>query len=239
MPTTRPNPVILALDLGTTEDVRRIIALTRAHVAIYKLGLELFVRFGPGIVAAVRSLDALIMLDLKLHDIPNTVKRATRNAAALGVEMLTIHASGGAAMMRAAREAVDDYRKESGSRGPKLLGVTVLTSLDQQALSTELGVGRPVQDQVVALAVLARESGLDGVVASPREIGPVRSVCGPGFLIVTPGIRPAGTAAGDQKRTLTPHEAVAAGADYIVVGRPVLDAADPLAVLTAIHKELA
>jgi len=239
MPTTRPTPVILALDLGTTEDVRRIIALTRAHVAIYKLGLELFVRFGPGIVAAVRSLDALIMLDLKLHDIPNTVKRATRNAAALGVEMLTIHASGGAAMMRAAREAVDDYRKESGSRGPKLLGVTVLTSLDQQALSTELGVGRPVQDQVVALAVLARESGLDGVVASPREIGPVRSVCGPGFLIVTPGIRPAGTAAGDQKRTLTPHEAVAAGADYIVVGRPVLDAADPLAVLTAIHKELA
>ena len=239
MPTTRPNPVILALDLGTTEDVRRIIALTRAHVAIYKVGLELFVRFGPGIVAAVRSLDALIMLDLKLHDIPNTVKRATRNAAALGVEMLTIHASGGAAMMRAAREAVDDYRKESGSRGPKLLGVTVLTSLDQQALSTELGVGRPVQDQVVALAALARESGLDGVVASPREIGPVRSVCGPGFLIVTPGIRPAGAAAGDQKRTLTPHEAVAAGADYIVVGRPVLDAADPLAVLTAIHKEFA
>jgi orotidine-5'-phosphate decarboxylase len=232
------NPIILALDLSDADQMKQVAQLTQPHVGMFKLGLELFVRFGPAIVADLRQRNCPIMLDLKLHDIPNTVKKATRNAAVLGVDLLTIHASGGSAMMRAAREGVAEFEKETGAKGPKLLGVTVLTSIDDKVLADELGVTRTAEKQVAALARLAKESGLDGVVASPREITQVRTACGPGFLIVTPGIRPAGAAMGDQKRTLTPREAVSAGADYIVVGRPVLDAADPLAVLAAIHKDL-
>ncbi len=232
------NPIILALDLSDADQMKRTAVMTQPLVGAFKLGLEMFVRFGPTIVTDLRQHGCPVMLDLKLHDIPNTVKRAARNAAVLGADLLTIHASGGAAMMRAAREGVAEFEKETGGKGPRLLGVTVLTSLDERALADELGVTRGVQEQVVALARLAKDAGLDGVVASPREIGPVRAACGAGFLIVTPGIRPAGAAAGDQKRTLTPREAVESGADYIVVGRPVLEATDPLAVLRAIHQEL-
>ena len=232
------NPLILALDLSDADQMKQIAQLTQPHVGVFKLGLEMFVRFGPAIVTELRQRNCPIMLDLKLHDIPNTVKKAARNAAVLGTDLLTIHASGGSAMMRAAREGVTEFEQQTGSKGPKLLGVTVLTSIDEQVLAHELGVTRTVQEQVAALSCLAKEAGLDGVVASPQEIMHVRLACGPDFLVVTPGIRPAGAAMGDQKRTLTPREAINAGADYIVVGRPVLEAADPLAVLAAIQEEL-
>ena len=232
------NPLILALDLSDADQMKRIAQLTQPYVGVFKLGLEMFVRFGPAIVTDLRQRNCPIMLDLKLHDIPNTVKKAARNAAVLGADLLTLHASGGSAMMRAAREGVTEFEQETGTRGPRLLGVTVLTSIDEQALADELGVTRTVKEHVTALACLAREAGLDGVVASPREIVQVRVACGADFLVVTPGIRPTGAALGDQKRTLTPREAINAGADYIVIGRPVLEAADPCAVLATIHKEL-
>lgn len=232
------NPIILALDLSDSVQMTRIAQLTQPYVGAFKLGLEMFVRFGPSIVTDLRRLACPIMLDLKLHDIPNTVKRAARNAAVLGADLLTIHASGGTAMMRAAREGIAEFEQESGGQGPRLLGVTVLTSIDELALANELGVSRSLHDQVVALACMAKEAGLDGVVASPREIMPVRLACGASFLVVTPGIRPSGSQMDDQKRTLTPVEAINAGADYIVIGRPVIEAADPLAVLASINQEL-
>lgn len=231
------NPVIVALDVSGREEMRRWVERLVGHTGMLKIGLELFVRYGPDVVRDVQERGGRIMLDLKLHDIPNTVQRAVRNAADLGVELLTLHASGGAAMLRAAHEAVKRYEDERGARGPRLLAVTVLTSLDEAVLREELGVQRTVREQVEALARQAQAAGCDGVVASAQEIKVIREVCGPEFLIVTPGIRPAGTAHGDQKRVCTPAEAMMAGADYIVLGRPVLEAAEPIAVLQQVVEE--
>jgi orotidine-5'-phosphate decarboxylase len=178
------------------------------------------------------------MLDLKLHDIPNTVKHAARNAAKLGVDFLTIHTTGGIAMMQAAKEGVLDGARESGTSPTQLLGITVLTSLDQDVLSNELGVNRSVQDQVVALAENAHAAGLDGVVSSPQEVPAIREACGNEFLVVTPGIRLATSSRDDQKRVTTPKDAIDSGASFIVIGRAVTKVDNPIGVLKGIVADL-
>jgi orotidine-5'-phosphate decarboxylase len=182
----------------------------------------------------VRKRGGRVFLDLKYHDIPATVAGAVAAAARLGVGLLTVHASGGAAMLRAAAAAA----REAGDARPRIVAVTVLTSLDRAALHRELGVPIAVEGHAANLALLARDAGCDGVVASPREAARLRALLGPGALIVTPGIRPAGGAAHDQARTATPATAVRAGADYLVVGRPVTEAADPAAAAAAMLAEI-
>ena len=201
-----------------------------------KVGKQLFVAAGPALVRSLVESGRRVFLDLKFHDIPNTVAGATREAVKLGAAFVDVHASGGREMMRAAADAAGDEASKRGTARPRMLAVTVLTSLDEHALR-ETGVGATVEDQVLRLASLARESGMDGVVASPREIAALRKEFGGGFLIVTPGIR-AAEARDDQKRTLTAREAIRAGADYLVVGRPVIAAADPAAALAALVAEI-
>ncbi|MBR5946817.1 orotidine-5'-phosphate decarboxylase [bacterium] len=227
------NPVITALDVSDREAMRALIRELAPYGGIFKLGLEMFVGFGPEVVREVIEGGGKVMLDLKLHDIPNTVKKAAKNAGLLGAELLTVQASGGSAMLKAAVEGI----KEAGSK-TKVLAVTVLTSIDEETLNNELGVGKSVLDQVKSLAMLARESGVDGVVCSPKEITAIRECCGPDFLIVTPGTRPKGSAVGDQKRIKTPAEAINDGANYIVVGRPITEAASPAGAMEAILKEI-
>ncbi len=218
------NRVIVALDVpalaATVELAKRI----GPHVGAVKIGSQLFTAEGPRAVAAMRELGLRVFLDLKFHDIPNPVAGAVRAAGGLGVWMLNVHASGGGTMLAAAVEAA---RAEPGRR-PLVLGVTVLTSLDEGSLRETLGTARSLREQVRHLAQACRTAGLDGVVASPQEIGDIRAVCGRGFLIVTPGVRPAEAARDDQRRVMTPAEAVQAGADYVVIGRPILMAPDPI-----------
>lgn len=197
-----------------------------------KVGKELFTRCGPGVVEKLGDQGFDVFLDLKFHDIPNTVARACAVAADLGVWMLNVHASGGSAMLNAAREAVD-----AAARKPLLIAVTVLTSLSEQDLR-DIGVASTADEQVTRLATLARDAGLDGVVCSAREAVQLRRSCGAGFTLVTPGIRPAGSGSDDQKRIMTPAEAIHAGSDYLVIGRPVTRAADPLQALIAMEEEV-
>jgi len=205
------------------------------HVGWLKLGLEAFTAFGPDLVGEVTELGARVFLDLKLHDIPNTVRRAAANCAATGAAMFNVHASGGRSMLEA---AVEGAAEGSGDRPPKVLAVTVLTSLDRTAVG-ELGLDRDPDELVVRWARLAKDVGLDGVVASAREARAVRRACGPDFLIVTPGIRPSWSATGDQKRIMTPGEAAAAGADILVVGRPITGAESPGSAARLVLDELA
>jgi len=218
--------LIVAADLSTRDEILRLADELHGVAGVLKIGLQAFVANGPALVREVVARGERVFLDLKIHDIPNTAKHAVREAAALGAAMLTVHTTGGDAMLRA-------------SADPSLLvlGVTILTSMDEQELAGVGIVGTPL-DAVVRLASLAREAGLRGVVASPLEIAAIRAACGGDFVIVTPGIRPAGSDAGDQKRTLTPREAIAAGADYIVVGRPITSAHDRRAAAQRIVDEL-
>jgi orotidine-5'-phosphate decarboxylase len=203
----------------------------------YKVGLELFTRSGPPVVRRLVEEGRHVFLDLKLHDIPNTVAGATRAAAAMGVRLLTLHASGGEAMLRAAAEAVRAENERSGN-DTRLLAITVLTSLDDASLASIMGQGSDVEQAVGRLAGLARESGVHGVVSSVAECRAVKLACGPDFLVVTPGIRLAGEGAQDQKRVATPAVAKAAGADFLVVGRSITQAADPKAALERFRTEL-
>lgn len=223
------NPIYCALDVPTRDAAAALTKRLGTAVGGLKLGLEFFCGQGPDGVRALAATGLPVFLDLKLHDIPNTVASAIRALAPLGVSLVNVHAGGGPAMMRAAADAA----AEAGETRPKVLAVTVLTSLDAADLDA-VGVSSTPRDQVLRLATLARASGLDGVVCSAQEIAAVRAACGPDFLIVVPGIRPAGSAAGDQKRMATPEQAMADGADILVIGRPITGAEDPQAAARAI-----
>jgi orotidine-5'-phosphate decarboxylase len=225
--------LIVALDLSSTAEVEETVERLGDAVGFYKIGLELFSAEGPEVVRAVKRRGKKVFLDLKLHDIPRTVERAVLAAAALGVDLMTIHAAGGRAMIRAAADAA----ARCGAGAPKILAVTVLTSLDQSDLD-DLGVARAPAQQVEALGALALANGADGIVCSPVEAARMRAVLGAGALLCTPGVRPAGTDAGDQKRIATPAAAVADGSTHLVVGRPILQAADPRAAALAIAAEM-
>jgi orotidine-5'-phosphate decarboxylase len=233
------NRILVALDVDSSAKALALADTLRGTVAGYKIGKQLFTAEGPEVVRTLTARGDRVFLDLKFHDIPNTVAGAVRSAMATGAWMVNVHASGGSAMMRAAAQAAHDTAAKTGAARPLVIGVTVLTSMDEAALA-EVGTTRPVIEQVVHLARLAKAAGLDGVVASPQEIAAIRTACGPDFHIVTPGIRPAGQAGtDDQARTLTPKEAVAAGATYLVIGRPITAAADPRAAAEAIAAETA
>ena len=224
-----PERIIVALDLPTAAAALALIARLSPHPGLFKIGLQLFIAAGPQIVRDVRERGGRIFLDLKLHDIPNTVGRAVESAGSLGVEMLTLHLGGGGAMIQAAAAAAPAEML--------LLGVTVLTSSDQSTLR-QVGVDLPLPEQVLRLAALGVENGLGGVVASPLEIAALRAAHGAKLKIVTPGIRPQGAAAHDQKRALTPAEALQAGADFLVIGRPITGATDPRAALEQILSDV-
>ena len=225
--------LIVALDVASTAEVEQLVDRLGDSVSFYKIGLELFSAEGPDVVKAVKSRGKKVFLDLKLHDIPRTVERAVKSGAALGVDLMTIHAVGGKAMIRAAKDAA----LSCGSSAPKILPVTVLTSLDQTDLG-ELGVSREMKAHVEALGRLACENGADGIVCSPKEVANMRAALGPNALLVTPGVRPAGADMGDQKRVATPGQAVQDGSTHLVVGRPILEAADPCAAARAIAAEM-
>ncbi len=230
---TPANPVFCALD---TTDVSKALAWAKAikpYVGGLKIGMEFFNANGPQGTAKVAEVGLPIFLDLKLHDIPNTVAGGIRALLPLGIAITNIHAAGGPAMMRAAA----DEAAKAGAKRPKIIGVTMLTSLDASDL-TATGVTGTALEHVVRLAKLAQASGLDGVVCSAHEIEPLRRACGPDFMLIVPGIRPAGTTLADQKRVMTPREAFALGATIIVIGRPITEAADPAAAARAIRDEL-
>ena len=231
--------VLLALDVATLTDAAALLDRLEGTLSGCKIGNQLFTAAGPAAVEAARKRGYRVFLDLKFHDIPNTVAGAVREATRLGVFMLNVHAGGGLAMMRAAAESATHAAREFGIPRPVCLGVTVLTSLDRRALEVELGVASAVPAQVLHLARLGHEAGLDGCVASPQEIGLLRRNLGKGFVIVTPGIRGGGVAPDDQVRTATPAAAIRAGADYLVVGRPITSAPDPVAAARAILAECA
>jgi orotidine-5'-phosphate decarboxylase len=225
--------IIVALDLPSSEAALDLVDQIGEAVDFYKVGSPLFTRAGPSFVQSLRERGKRVFLDLKYHDIPSTVANAVEAAAELEVELITLHASGGEAMMRAARKA-------AGDEGPRLLGVTILTSFTavdvEQVWNKEI---LSVRDEVARLAALAVAAGLDGVVTSPLEVESLKRRHGAGFIVVTPGIRPAGDRLGDQARTATPAEAARAGSDYLVIGRPVLDAVEPLAVISVVRREIA
>jgi orotidine-5'-phosphate decarboxylase len=222
----RVNEILVALDVDTATQARALADRLRGAVGGFKIGKQLFTACGPAIVEELARRGDRVFLDLKFHDIPNTVAGAVAAATRLGVWMVNVHASGGSAMMRAARTAARAEAARMSAPAPIVIGVTVLTSMDSSAL-VEVGIGASMAAQVERLALLAQNAGLDGVVASPREIALIRAACGASFAIVTPGIRAAGDDHGDQHRTATAAEALAAGASYLVIGRPITGAADP------------
>lgn len=225
--------LIVALDVPSASDIVPIVSELPEEVQWYKVGLELFCAEGPRALAPLAERGCSIFLDLKLHDIPRTVARSVTSAAQHGAGLLTLHAAGGRAMIAAAAEAA----RTAGRAAPKLLAVTVLTSLDQKDLH-EIGVTRPPSEQVLALARMAVEAGADGLVCSAHEVASLRAALGPEPLLVTPGIRMPGEAVGDQKRVATPAAAVRGGASHLVVGRPILEALDPAAAARLILADM-
>jgi len=230
--------LIIALDVSDTREAMDIVNMLGDFSSVFKVGFELFVSAGPKIVDDIHKRGKKVFLDLKFHDIPNTVTKAAIAAARLNVYMFNVHASGGFDMMRRCSESVSDVCLKENIRKPKIIGVTVLTSVDDKILKNEFFVSHGVKAQVKHLAHLAKEAGLDGVVASPQEISMIKKQCGNDFLVVTPGIRPSWVAPDDQKRTATPKEALKSGADYIVMGRGILKQEDPIKALELISLEI-
>jgi orotidine-5'-phosphate decarboxylase len=235
---TARRRLVLPLDVDSVREAGRLVRLLSAEVGLFKVGKQLFMHAGPDVVRRIHRRGGEVFLDLKFHDIPQTVALAGVEAARLGVRIFNVHAAGGAAMMATTAVAVRDVCRRERLRRPVMLAVTVLTSLADEDLHA-VGVPDTAAKQVVRLARLAKASGMDGVVASPREIGAIRRACGQDFVILTPGIRQAGDDRGDQKRVETPEAATRAGADYLVVGRPIRDAEHPVAAARAIVAAMA
>jgi orotidine-5'-phosphate decarboxylase len=229
--------LIVALDVDNLEQAKDLVRLLAPEVGMFKIGKQLFTHAGPQAVRLIQDLGGEIFLDLKFHDIPNTVAKAAIEATRLGVRMFNVHASGSLEMMRTTVKEVERVSRQQKLRRPIMLAVTVLTSLGQEDLQ-RVGVERKVADQVVRLALLTKQAGMDGVVASSHEVSDIRAACGRQFVIVTPGIRPAEANRDDQQRVMTPHDAVRAGVDYIVVGRPILESKDPVKAARAIVAEM-
>lgn len=225
--------IIVALDFPSDQEALTLTARLDPRQCRLKVGKEMFTRYGPALVEKLQHAGFSVFLDLKFHDIPNTVAGACRSAAELGVWMVNVHCLGGRKMMSEAAEALAKVRQP-----PLLIGVTILTSMGEEDIA-EVGIGGPIAQRVLGLARLARDSGLNGIVCSPLEIEPVRAALGREFRLVTPGIRPAAAGSDDQKRIMTPARAVSAGASYLVIGRPITQAADPLQALQAINEEIA
>lgn len=232
------DKLILALDVQDRDQAVELVGKFSPHVDIFKVGLELHTAAGPSVIREIQKRGKKVFLDLKFHDIPNTVARAAVTAARLGVFMLDIHTSGGLEMMQRCRDDVVNVCLKENLTKPRILGITVLTSISEEVLRNEMGLQHGVATQVRHLAGLALEAGLDGVVASAQEASMIRGQCGRGFLIVTPGIRPSWTSVDDQKRTMTPLEAVNQGADYLVMGRAILNHPDPEQAIALIRAEL-
>ena len=226
--------ICLALDVSTRPEALELVRALHDRTGMFKIGMQLFTAEGPSLVREIIEIGGRVFLDLKFHDIPNTVRNAAIEAAKLGVSMMTIHTVGGTEMMRT---VASELRSKFGRAKPLVVGVTVLTSLDDRSLA-ETGVLSGADAQVLRMAQLAESCGLDGVVCSPREIQRIREALAPDFKIVTPGIRMPGQSSDDQQRTATPHEAISAGADYIVVGRAVTHAANPRAALESLIQAL-
>ena len=230
--------LVLALDVDDFSSAENLVGLLKDYVGVFKVGSQLFTSEGTKIIDMITKAKARVFLDLKFHDIPNTVKGAAESATKLGVYMFNVHASGGYEMMKAAADAAIETSIKLGIKKPLILGVTVLTSINQEILEKEVGVNKAVKEHVVHLAKLAKSAGLDGVVASPHEIKDIRDACGKNFIILTPGIRPVGQELNDQKRIMTPKQALEQGADFIVIGRPIRNAENPVEAAKNIIKEM-
>lgn len=236
-PSSMRERLIVALDLDDVDKVKALVRLLAGEVGMFKVGKQLFTHAGPAVVKLIHEMGGEVFLDLKFHDIPSTVAKAAIEATRLGVKMFNVHASGSLGMMRQTVREVSRVCRQEMLRRPIMLAVTVLTSLNKSDLE-KVGVDGEVADQVVRLALLTREAGMDGVVASPHEAMGIRTACGRRFIIVSPGIRPQRGRRNDQRRVMTPGEAVRAGVDYIVVGRPIMEAKDPLAAVREIISEM-
>ena len=231
------NRLIVALDFHTLEDVKTLVEELGDSVSYYKVGMELFYSAGPQVITYLKEKNKNIFLDLKLHDIPNTVGEGLCSLMRLGADIVNVHASGGFTMMKTAAEKLHALAEKQGVPCPKIIAVTILTSINEEDWAG-LGMECEIRQQVVRLAKMTKEAGLDGVVASPQEASAIREACGPDFMIVTPGVRPAGAAINDQSRIATPASALTNGASHLVVGRPIRAAEDPKAEALAIIKEM-
>lgn len=229
---TLAERLIVALDINSLEEAENLVARLIPEVNIFKVGLGLFTLYGPAAAKMVKDKGGKVFLDLKFHDIPNTVASAVKSASDLGVFILNVHTLGGSEMMRKAAEAVKGLPER-----PLILGVTVLTSMGRKAIG-EVGIKKSVEEEVLNLATMAKDAGLDGVVASPQETSAIRKKLGDDFIIVTPGVRPEWAARGDQKRIATPSSAIKDGADYIVVGRPIIESDNPVEAARKVIEEM-
>jgi len=231
------DKIIFALDVEHFTEAQRWVKLLKDHVGIFKVGKQLFTHAGPKVIHMILQKGQKVFLDLKYHDIPNTVAKAGEEATKLNVSMFNLHALGGFEMMKKTVDLSRATAKSLGVTKPLILAVTILTSMDENALK-EVGVQGSIQEEVGRLASLASKAGVDGVIASPQEIGIIRERCGEKFVIVTPGIRAPSDKKDDQKRTLTPREAVSAGANYLVIGRPIKEAKDPIEAVQKIIEDI-
>ncbi len=231
------DKIIFALDVEHFGEAQQWVNRLKDRIGIFKVGKQLFTHAGPKVVDMIRQKGQKVFLDLKYHDIPNTVAKAGEEATRLGVAMFNLHALGGVEMIKKTVEASRSVAKELGIPKPIILAVTILTSMDQDSMK-EVGIQGPIQDEVGRLASLSLKAGVDGVVASPQEIGIIRQKCGEKFLIVTPGIRHPSDKKDDQKRTMSPKEAITAGANYLVIGRPIKEAKDPLEAVQKIIEDI-